>query len=103
MRIRPDLVWRVGGNVVAVVDAKYKIEKEKSGYPNKGIYQMLAYCASLGPRRGHLVYAKGSGVPVRHVVRRADIEIVCHAVDLTRQPADLRRWIDDLARELAGK
>jgi 5-methylcytosine-specific restriction enzyme subunit McrC len=102
VRIRPDLVWRVDGNVVAVVDAKYKIEGERSGYPNEDIYQMLAYCASLGPRRGHLVYAKGSEVPIRHVVRRAGIEIVCHALDLTRQPDDLRQWIDDLAAELTG-
>jgi 5-methylcytosine-specific restriction enzyme subunit McrC len=101
VRMRPDLVWQVDGNISAVVDAKYKRE-ERSGYPNEDIYQMLAYCAGLGTRRGHLVYAAGNGQPVRHVVRHAAIEIVCHAIDLTGQPAELLRWIDELARELTG-
>jgi len=39
-----------------VVDAKYKAEKP-SGFPNAGVYQMLAYCLRLGLPEGHLVNA----------------------------------------------
>jgi 5-methylcytosine-specific restriction enzyme subunit McrC len=102
VRMRPDLVWRVGGNAAAVVDAKYKQEKPE-GYPNADLYQMLAYCTALGLRRGHLVYAKGNGQPARHVVRRAGVEIVCHAIDLTLRPAELLSRVDELAAELTGR
>ncbi|MBB4907000.1 McrC family protein [Actinophytocola algeriensis] len=99
--MKPDLVWRVGGSPAAVVDAKYKQEKPE-GYPNADLYQLLAYCTALGLRRGHLVYAKGNGLPARHVVRHAGVEIVCHALDLTLRPAELLGLIDRLARDLAG-
>ena len=56
--LRPDIVWRVGGKVAAVIDAKYKAEKP-SGFPNADLYQLLAYCTVLGLRVGHLVYAAG--------------------------------------------
>jgi 5-methylcytosine-specific restriction enzyme subunit McrC len=102
VRMRPDLVWRVGGNAAAVVDAKYKQEKP-DGYPNADLYQLLAYCTALGLRRGHLVYAKGNGQPARHVVRRAGVEIVCHALDLTLRPAELLSRVDELATELTGR
>lgn len=45
--LKPDIVWRVGGKVAAVVDAKYKAEKP-SGFPNADLYQLLAYCTVLG-------------------------------------------------------
>lgn len=99
VRMRPDLVWRVGGRAAVVVDAKYKREKPK-GYPNADLYQVLAYCTALGLRRGHLVYAEGRTPRTRHVVRQAGVEIVCHTLDLTRPPAELLRRIDDLAAEL---
>jgi 5-methylcytosine-specific restriction enzyme subunit McrC len=101
VRMKPDLVWRAGGVAAAVADAKYKQEKPE-GYPNADLYQMLAYCTSLGLRRGHLVYAKGNGQPALHVVRRGGIEIVCHALDLTLKPAELLNQVDRLAVELTG-
>jgi 5-methylcytosine-specific restriction enzyme subunit McrC len=70
--MKPDLVWTLGGRVVAVVDAKYKLEM-----PRNDIYQMLAYCSALGLHRGHLIYAQGDGTPVRHIVPNAGVEIVC--------------------------
>ncbi|WP_112262450.1 McrC family protein [Lentzea terrae] len=101
VRMKPDLVWRAGGVAAAVVDAKYKQEKPE-GYPNADLYQMLAYCTSLGLRRGHLVYAKGNGLPALHAVRRGGVEIVCHALDLTLKPTELLNQIDRLAAELTG-
>jgi 5-methylcytosine-specific restriction enzyme subunit McrC len=101
VRMRPDLVWERDGRPVAVVDAKYKQEKP-GGYPDADLYQILAYCTALNLRRGHLVYAKGNAEPARHLVRHAGVEIVCHALDLDRPPAEVlaqvRLVVDDLVQ-----
>jgi 5-methylcytosine-specific restriction enzyme subunit McrC len=99
--LRPDIVWKIRGTAVAVVDAKYKAEKP-AGYPNADLYQLLAYCTVLGLTRGHLVYAKGSEEPVRHVVRRSSIEIIGHAIDLDQRPDALLTQIRGLAEQIAA-
>jgi 5-methylcytosine-specific restriction enzyme subunit McrC len=99
--LRPDITWQVGGTVVAVADAKYKSEKP-AGYPNADLYQLLAYCTVLGLRVGHLVYAAGNEEPVRHVVRGAGVEILCHALDLSRSPGELLAEVCDLARAVVA-
>jgi 5-methylcytosine-specific restriction enzyme subunit McrC len=101
VRLRPDIVWKIRGSAVAVIDAKYKAEKP-AGYPNADLYQLLAYCTVLGLRSGHLVYAKGNEEPVRHVVRRSSIEIFCHAVDLDQEPGTLIGQMRDLAQTIAS-
>ena len=98
--LRPDIVWEVGGAAVAAADAKYKSEKS-SGYPNADLYQLLAYCTVLGLRVGHLVYAAGNEEPVWHVVRGACVEIICHALDLSRSPGELLAEVRDLALQVA--
>jgi 5-methylcytosine-specific restriction enzyme subunit McrC len=100
VRLRPDIVWKVRGSAVAVIDAKYKAEKP-AGYPNADLYQLLAYCTVLGLHSGHLVYAKGSEKPARHVVCRSGIEIFCHAVDLDQRPDRLLAGMTDLAERIA--
>jgi 5-methylcytosine-specific restriction enzyme subunit McrC len=99
--LRPDIVWKIRGSAVAVVDAKYKAEKP-AGYPNADLYQLLAYCTVLGLRIGHLVYAKGNEVPVCHIVRGSGIEIRCHAIDLGQEPEELLAQMHDLARLIAS-
>lgn len=99
--LRPDIVWKVRGSTIAVIDAKYKAEKP-AGYPNADLYQLLAYCTVLGLPRGHLVYAKGNEEPARHVVRRAGVEILCHAVDLSLPPDLLINQMHKLARTIAS-
>ncbi|MDT0343514.1 McrC family protein [Streptomyces litchfieldiae] len=102
IRMRPDLVWyEDGGRPRAVVDAKYKAEKPE-GFPDADLYQMLAYCTALGLGEGHLVYAKGSGPPVSHRVRRAGIVLHQHALDLDGSPGELLASIRVLAERLAG-
>ncbi|MDI9628230.1 MAG: restriction endonuclease [Acidobacteriota bacterium] len=86
--VRPDFVWLEQGRPRIVVDAKYKAEKP-SGFPQADLYQMLAYCTVLGLPEGHLVYAKGNEDAHEHVVRRAGVRIVTHALDLDVQPAEL--------------
>jgi 5-methylcytosine-specific restriction enzyme subunit McrC len=100
VRLRPDLVWKVGGVPVAVVDAKYKAESP-SGYPNADLYQLLAYCTVLGLRHGHLVYTKGDAETAHHLVRRADIEIHCHALELAAEPPTLLAHVSELADSVA--
>jgi 5-methylcytosine-specific restriction enzyme subunit McrC len=94
--LRPDIVWKIRGSAVAVVDAKYKAEKP-ARYPNADLYQLLAYCTVLGLRNGHLIYAKGDQEPTRHVVRHSGIEIFCRAVDLDLEPDTLLAQMHDLA------
>ena len=100
VRLRPDIVWKIRGSAVAVIDAKYKAEKP-AGYPNADLYQLLAYCTILGLRSGHLVYAKGNEKPVRHIVRHSGIEIFCHAVDLDQPPDGLLTEVGELAERIA--
>jgi 5-methylcytosine-specific restriction enzyme subunit McrC len=94
--LRPDIVWKLDGTAVAVIDAKYKAEKP-TGYPNADLYQLLAYCTILGLPVGHLVYARGNASPARHVVRQAGIEILCHALDLSQPPEQLIGQMNNLA------
>jgi 5-methylcytosine-specific restriction enzyme subunit McrC len=101
VRLRPDIVWKVRGSAVAVIDAKYKAEKP-AGYPNADLYQLLAYCTVLGLQNGYLVYAKGNENPAHHIVRRSGIEIFCHAVDLDQPPDDLLAQMSDLAERIAA-
>jgi 5-methylcytosine-specific restriction enzyme subunit McrC len=98
--LRPDMVWKLRGTALAVVDAKYKAETP-AGYPNADLYQLLAYCTVLGLRRGHLVYAKGNVEPSHHVVRRSGIEIVCHAIELDTAPDILLNQMRRLADLIA--
>lgn len=102
VQMKPDLVWQLNGRPVAVVDAKYKPEKP-SGYPYADLYQVLAYCMALRLPRGHLVYARGDAVPVRHVIPHAGIEIVCHALDLALPPAKLLAQVATIADELVPR
>ncbi|MFJ9833677.1 McrC family protein [Streptomyces sp. NPDC101169] len=100
VRMRPDFVlYGADGTPTAVVDAKYKVEK-KGGFPEVDLYQMLAYCTTLGLREGHLVYARGSTSHMTHRVRHAGILIHQHALDLDQQPAGLLADITTMARQL---
>jgi 5-methylcytosine-specific restriction enzyme subunit McrC len=43
----------------------------------------------------------GDHPPVRHVVRNAGVEIVCHPLDLSKPPEALLNQIDLLASRIA--
>jgi 5-methylcytosine-specific restriction enzyme subunit McrC len=98
--LRPDIVWKMRGSPVAVIDAKYKAANP-TGYPNADLYQLLAYCTILGLREGHLVYAKGNEKPAHHLVRQSGIMILCHALDLDEPPDRLLEKMTHLARSIA--
>ncbi|MET9100694.1 McrC family protein [Streptomyces antibioticus] len=108
--IRPDLVVRTGdGHIpLAVVDAKYKIERA-DGLLNADLYQALAYATVLGLREAHLVYASGWR-PVRfHEVRGTaagpngrGVRIYQHSLDLSREPEELLTTFREIAGQLAS-
>ncbi|MDK8171277.1 restriction endonuclease [Curtobacterium citreum] len=81
VKIAPDLVWLVDGEVRACIDVKYKVEKHGQ-YPNADLYQMAAYCRRFALREGWLVYADGDttegavqlvdGASIRRLALRTD-------------------------------
>ncbi|GGS47048.1 McrC family protein [Actinokineospora fastidiosa] len=101
VRMKPDLVWFSGGRPAAVLDAKYKRESP-SGYPNADLYQLLAYCTTLGLARGHLVYAKGAAEAAVHRIGSAGVRIHCHALDLTLPPPQLLDSVNRLTDAIAA-
>jgi 5-methylcytosine-specific restriction enzyme subunit McrC len=102
IRLVPDLTWRAGGAVRAVVDAKYKRLADRR-FPNADAYQMLAYCTALGLERGWLVYAKDAGEADRdHVVARLGTVLHVRAIDVERSPEEVLAAVDELAGAIAA-
>ncbi|CBG73598.1 MULTISPECIES: McrC family protein [Streptomyces] len=100
IRMRPDFVWYgESGRPLAVADAKYKAGNPR-GYPDADLYQMLAYCTSLGLNNGHLVYAKGNAPHSGHLVRHSGIVLHQHALDLDQAPSELLESVDALAARM---
>ncbi|MCX4701219.1 McrC family protein [Streptomyces sp. NBC_01373] len=109
VRMRPDLVVRTGDGrtPLAVVDAKYKVEKA-DGLHNADLYQALAYATVLGLREAHLVYAAGRQPERFHEVRGTTggpdgrgVRLYQHSLDLSRQPGQLLSALRDIAGRLA--
>ncbi|WP_404352111.1 McrC family protein [Phycicoccus jejuensis] len=101
LTIRPDLVWYgLNGRPVAVADTKYKLLDDKGSFPNADAYQFVTYCARLGLRTGHLIYAAGDPQPDPYDIFGADVTIHIHAVDITRPLADIETQVDHLAQKL---
>ena len=110
VRIRPDLVVRGGDGrtPLAVVDAKYKVDKA-DGLLNADLYQALAYATVLGLSAAHLVYAAGRRPELVHEVRGttagpggSGLRLYRHSLDLSAEPAQLLSALRDIARRLAG-
>ncbi|MBC2868797.1 McrC family protein [Streptomyces mexicanus] len=109
VRIRPDLVVRSGDGrtPLAVVDAKYKVEKG-DGLPHADLYQALTYATVLGLREAHLVYAAGRRPERFHEVRGTvgrdgrGMRLYQHSLDLSREPAQLLTSLRQIAGRLAG-
>jgi 5-methylcytosine-specific restriction enzyme subunit McrC len=82
----PDLVLRDGRGDAAVGDAKYK-ELGGGTPPPENLYQLLAYCVSLGLPSGLLIYAGERPPGESYVVERAGVTLELAGIDLTRDPA----------------
>ncbi len=104
VKLKPDLICyqqaSTGRRVpVAVLDAKYKIEK-KADNPDT-IYQLLAYCTALGLPAGHVVYAGTSTEVRRTYTLTTGTTITFHPLDLTADLPILRRQINEIASHMA--
>jgi 5-methylcytosine-specific restriction enzyme subunit McrC len=97
--LRPDIVWRRDQDVLAVLDAKYKAEKN-GRFPNADLYQMLAYCTRFKMQAGHLVYAKGECDETIYEIHGTDVRIFTHSLDLEAQPLELLGQIGRLAAKV---
>jgi 5-methylcytosine-specific restriction enzyme subunit McrC len=84
--IRPDLVLRRGGQDFAVADVKYK-ELEPEKWSHADLYQLLAYCVSLGLPAGLLIYASARPLE-RHLVHRAGVGLELVGIEMSSKPRD---------------
>jgi 5-methylcytosine-specific restriction enzyme subunit McrC len=105
----PDLIYYPspaaggGSNPSAVADAKYSVIKGPKGRPDD-LYQVFTYCATMGAKRGFLVYAQGpDDARIRPLpIRGTDITVTQYPLDLTRSPRELLGQIRLLADQIAG-
>lgn len=96
----PDITWWRPGQCLGVVDAKYKRTSGASP-PNQDLYQMLAYCTSLGVGEGHLVYATDHAPRREYQIVGSGIRVVAHGLDLAAPRDGLRRQVERLADRVA--
>lgn len=96
--IIPDLILRRDGRDFAVGDAKYK-EIKSDKLPEEDLYQMLAYCVSLGLPSGLLIYA-GNRFSRSLVVKRAGIRLEAAGIDLAAEPSEVLERTRTLAHRL---
>lgn len=104
VRLRPDLVVRRSGRVVAVADTKYKIlPGGLASVPNDDIYQALAYATALDVPSAELIYVGEHESTRRLQVHGADVSLGVHVLPLTGSPTDLQASIASMtARLIAG-
>ncbi|WP_163553841.1 hypothetical protein [Candidatus Frankia alpina] len=91
---------RISNRGAAVLDAKYKIEKDADS-PD-AIYQLLAYCTALGLPAGHVVYAGTSTEACHTYTLTTGTTITFHPLDLTADLHILRRQINEIASDMAN-
>lgn len=96
--IKPDLVFLLDGEPVAVADTKYKILKDDGRMRNEDAYQLITYCRRLGLPEGHLIYAAGPVLSVPFDIPQAGVTLHVHRIDMLQSIAgieeDLRQLRD---------
>lgn len=93
--IEPDLVVVRGGEPVAIVDAKYKVDHEAVRNPD--IYQVVTYARRFGLAHAHLVYVGDETFSRTLEVLGAEVNVHTHALDLS---GDANRLVETVARLL---
>jgi len=94
----PDLLLRSGARDFAVGDAKYK-ELDRQHPPNDDLYQLLAYCVSLGLPAGLLFYA-GKRPLEKYLVNRAGVTLEAISIDMTGTPSEIEAHARSASRRL---
>ena len=100
----PDLVFRGGGRVVYVGDAKYKVTTTGRAL-NSDYYQLLAYTTSLDLDEGILVYCRADGpVPPRMIeVQHVGKRLWTWSVTLAGGPRDIDASVYGLSEWILGR
>lgn len=102
IKLKPDLAWHRNGVWESVLDVKYKPLFNES-FPNADAYQMLAYTLAYELERGWLIYAREPGQgDLEHVIPTAGKTIVVTALDVNREPDQLRADVAALADRIAA-
>ena len=96
VNLRPDLVWRDGGRVAFVGDAKYK-KTAGDSVPNADLYQLLAYTTALDLPGGLLIYAEGEDEPATYEVRNAGKQLEVAALNLEGTLDEVLERVEALA------
>lgn len=95
--IRPDVVWYSSRHrPLLVMDVKYKTRGRAS---NDDLYQVLAYCISMGLRAGVLVYV--SAAEETFVIRHSGISIHVLCVDPNGSPGEISDRLCTLGDRIA--
>ncbi|WP_017624465.1 McrC family protein [Nocardiopsis chromatogenes] len=102
VELRPDLVVYDSTRPVAVIDAKYKNLDSNHHPAREDLYQMVAYCAAVGVRSGHLVYAFGDADKGReeYFIRASGITVHIHSVELPEAPEEIAFRFDRVVESL---
>ncbi len=79
LKAQPDLVLKVDGRPILVLDTKYKVYGDKPTPAD--IYQMVTYCHTLGVGRGLLIYPNDAPVAEEHQLR-AGVRLELRALSL---------------------
>jgi 5-methylcytosine-specific restriction enzyme subunit McrC len=98
LTIQPDLVFYENGAPVAVADTKYKLLDDDGKMPNADVYQLVTYCARLGLKEGHLIYAAGDPKPEPFKIRGTDIRLVVHTVDISSSLDEIEAQVAEVNR-----
>jgi 5-methylcytosine-specific restriction enzyme subunit McrC len=100
----PDLVFRAGGRVAYVGDAKYKVTTTGRAL-NSDYYQLLAYTTSLDLEEGVLVYCQSEGpVPPRMIeVQHSGKHLWTWAVSLAGSLKEIDTSVFELSRWILGR
>ena len=96
VKLEPDVLWSPEGRPSVPIDAKYK-RGTRLGNPD--VYQMAAYCAGLGVRRG-VVFCVD--VDPGHLRLRNGVEIWVRRLSVEGGPAARKAAVQREARFLAG-
>jgi 5-methylcytosine-specific restriction enzyme subunit McrC len=99
--LRPDLSWWVDGRPVFVGDVKYK-RIAVEGIENADLYQLLAYTVATQLPGGLLIYAAGEAGEVTHTVAANGKELHVRTIDISREPEQVIRRVDELAQMVRG-
>ncbi|MFH1465055.1 MAG: restriction endonuclease [Pseudomonadota bacterium] len=97
--VKPDLVWRSGHQILAVVDAKYKRRAEPDP---ADLYQVVAYSVALECPVVHIVYAGATPSQILRIRPAGAVEVHVHGLNLEGKPAEILARVENLAARIAS-